>query len=161
MITVSKLMSGSKKIRGSLSRVKDSFVELYYARPNSTKGCVMKFHVESEVEDKTYQVDVVFTKPTVVAKRTTGYKKIESGGVVYWVRPFEQKKSPVQVRCSCTDYRFTWYWWNKKNDAHTGKDFPAYTPTGDRPERNPLHVPGVCKHILGAFNVLRNSGLLK
>lgn len=71
-------------------------------------------------------------------------------------------QSPVKISCTCADYYWTWWYWNKKNNALSGVDFPhpstvtgsskrktdgrAYGSKGPG-ERNKKHTPGLCKHV--------------
>lgn len=71
------------------------------------------------------------------------------------------RRDPVKVRCSCSDYRFTWAFSNKMEGSFTGEKFPVYVPTGTRPPRNPDNLPGLCKHLIGAFRVLKDIGYLR
>jgi hypothetical protein len=60
------------------------------------------------------------------------------------------------VRCSCPDFYFTWSYWNFKNKALFGNLPKKYVrKTTTRPERNPKHVPGICKHIFQLQSYLR------
>jgi hypothetical protein len=162
MVTVSQLRRGVKKLRGVIRRVKDAYVDLYFFKHAAkAKEVHFKFNVESEESDNSYLVEVVFAQAVTAKQRVKGYKKVSFNDKDVWVKPFNEKTSPVMVRCPCTDYRFTWFYYNKKSGAHTGKDFPAYKrQTSTYPERNPYHVPGACKHILGAFAVLTKAGLI-
>ena len=61
---------------------------------------------------------------------------------------------------NCKDYFFTWAYYNMRAGCLYG---PAPKPyvrkTTWMPPRNPMGVPGACKHIYNAWNILRNSGL--
>lgn len=72
------------------------------------------------------------------------------------------ESNPVQLRCQCPDFRFTYAHWDKQNRALSGPAFPAYQrKTQHMPERNPQHKPGVCKHIMGLWERLSRDGVLK
>ncbi len=84
-------------------------------------------------------------------------------GEPFFMRPASEVENPVQVRCQCPFFRFVWAEWDKKNKALSGPVFPAYirkTSRAARPEVNPTHVPGVCKHLIGIFNKLRAEKIL-
>lgn len=59
------------------------------------------------------------------------------------------KKNYVRVRCSCYDFRFRFAWEDKAVQALYGGRPARYTrkPGSTRPEVNPQHIPGMCKHI--------------
>lgn len=59
------------------------------------------------------------------------------------------KQNYVRVRCSCKDFRFRFAWEDKAVQALYGGRPARYTrkPGSTRPEVNPQHIPGMCKHI--------------
>ena len=68
---------------------------------------------------------------------------------------------PVSVNCDCQEFRFSWAEYNKKQKALIGGKVKPYTrKTTTRPDRNPLHTPGVCKHIFALLKALESEGLL-
>lgn len=69
-------------------------------------------------------------------------------------------KEKVNVNCGCDDYYFKYWWWNKKVKAHEGGNYAKYqrvTPDSGRPEVNPDHIPGVCKHLLFLYRELKRK----
>ena len=109
-----------------------------------------------------YQVDFSETKDAVhpipaVLGGPGGARK------QYYMSPISAKKNPVRLYCECFDFRFTWEFYNKKHEVL----YPARVPhpytrkTTTYPERNPLHLPGFCKHTAGLIGELRTRGLLK
>lgn len=69
--------------------------------------------------------------------------------------------STVRVRCSCQDFYFCYSYWNKQNKALAGGLVRPYQrKTTNRPERNPHHIPGVCKHLIRQFITMRTSKLV-
>lgn len=62
----------------------------------------------------------------------------------------------VRVRCSCKDFRFRFSWEDKAAGALYGGKPASYTrkPGSTRPEVNPEHIPGMCKHIWQAAKSL-------
>lgn len=75
-------------------------------------------------------------------------------------------KNKVLVRCGCSSYYYYYWFWNKKNKAHEGQSLKPYsrkTPSGPngRPEVNPDHVPGLCKHLVFTIKELKRKRQLK
>lgn len=66
-----------------------------------------------------------------------------------------------QVRCSCPSFYFYFGYWDKQNGALSG---PSQTPyvrkTQNVPERNPKHIPGVCKHLMRMLLVMKNERII-
>lgn len=58
-------------------------------------------------------------------------------------------KNYVRVRCSCADFKFRFAWEDKAAQALFGGPPAKYKrkPGSNRPEVNPEHIPGMCKHI--------------
>lgn len=68
-------------------------------------------------------------------------------------------KSVVRVSCSCRAYYFYASYWNKVHGAHARRPLKAYVrKTEDLPERNPMHIPCLCKHLIafGDFLSVQN-----
>lgn len=67
-------------------------------------------------------------------------------------------KSVVRVSCSCPAYYFYASYWNKVGGVHARRPLRPYTrKTDDLPERNPMHIPCACKHILAFGDFLSNE----
>jgi hypothetical protein len=81
------------------------------------------------------------------------------GGTVYVTAA--PLSTNVGVGCSCQDYRMRFFQYNQSNQCHAGPRPEQYTRvTTDRPEVNPSHVPGMCKHIIKVVDVLTNKGII-
>lgn len=70
-------------------------------------------------------------------------------------------ENEIMSRCSCDDYRWMWHFWNKKEKALLGPVIPYVRKTTTYPERNPDHIPGLCKHQLGLIKKMIEQGLMK
>jgi len=68
----------------------------------------------------------------------------------------------VQVRCSCTDFYYTWAYYNGDNNALIGSKPPAYMRKNASliPIRNRDKRPGLCKHNLLLIAILMKGGLI-
>lgn len=78
---------------------------------------------------------------------------------MYLTKP--TKNSEVKVKCTCPDYYYTFEYYNQKHNALVGKHKPYIRKTTTYPERNPQHIPGVCKHICAFFIRLLRKDLIK
>ena len=67
------------------------------------------------------------------------------------------KDSMIKVWCSCSDYYWTWQYYNVENDVDIFKEANKYNPRTakgknalktNHPLRNPNRRPGMCKHLL-------------
>jgi len=67
----------------------------------------------------------------------------------------------VQVRCNCLDFHYRFARQNAGDDALVGKAPPPYRrKTQTRPPANPMHVPGMCKHLLALVDELQKMGIV-
>ena len=87
-------------------------------------------------------------------------------------------RNPVSVRCQCRDFYFTFWFANFKNaGAHLGGGLPPYKPyktingkkvyrdeqerkqrEADGLWRNPDGTPGLCKHLLRVYELIKKKG---
>lgn len=80
----------------------------------------------------------------------------------YHVEPIQLGRNNVEVRCTCLDFYFTFSAWNTNDKALYGEPAEPYVrKTTTRPERNPTHQSGMCKHILAVVKELRNERLVR
>lgn len=80
----------------------------------------------------------------------------------YHMQPIALHSHNVKVRCSCLDFYFRFATWNSTDKSLVGRPpAPYIRKTNDRPEVNPDHVPGMCKHLLKLVQMLRNNKLVQ
>ena len=71
-------------------------------------------------------------------------------------------KVKFKCRCSCRNFYFMWGYWDKQNNALSGPSQKKYTrKTLTRPEVNPSHLPGMCKHIIRLLIVMKENKVVK
>lgn len=84
-----------------------------------------------------------------------------SDGKLYFTYPLDLNKHNVKVRCSCLDFYWRFAKWNYSDKSVIG---PAPRPyvrkTDTRPPVNPTQTPGLCKHLMKAFDQLHADGLV-
>ena len=73
------------------------------------------------------------------------------------VEPVQLTKDSARVSCDCMDFRFRFADNNHQDDSLAGSPPPAYqrVPGSNRPEANPSHLPGMCKHLMRVVQDLR------
>lgn len=66
-------------------------------------------------------------------------------------------KDNARVFCDCMDFRFRFAHYNHKDDSLAGNPPPPYqrVPGSNRPEANPSHLPGMCKHLMRIVRFLK------
>jgi hypothetical protein len=135
--------------------------------PNLSYGCSRKNNVlrvvsdirgdtEGGVHNQVMEFDV-----TLSSSKKKGWWEFYIGEEPYWVKPITDD-SDIRVHCSCTDYYFSFWMWNKKGNSHYGEDMKPYTPVGgsNRPPKNPNHYMGMCKHLLRVLTELKKLKLV-
>lgn len=79
--------------------------------------------------------------------------------------------SEIRVWCSCSDYYWTFQYYNCDNDVDSYGKYPqSYTPKTKlgfealkkkQPLRNPSKSPGMCKHVMLLLATLMESGIVQ
>jgi hypothetical protein len=83
-------------------------------------------------------------------------------GVNKYMKQVPLKGTRVQVRCSCPDFYYTWSYWDHQTKTLAGPKPKTYIrKTTTYPERNPLHVAGVCKHLITLTEKLIGLRIIK
>ncbi|HBY20324.1 MAG TPA: hypothetical protein DEG71_04840 [Clostridiales bacterium] len=88
--------------------------------------------------------------------------RIQYQNKFYWIKKFDMKRQPVLVRCSCSDYYFTWSWSNLINQIQFGGRFKPYvrkTKTHAPRNPDPRKYWGLCKHLAQFASMLQNNAL--
>lgn len=79
----------------------------------------------------------------------------------YQVYPISLSQVNVKVRCNCLDFYYRFSTWNYNDGSLFGDKPPSYTrKTNTHPPVNPMHVPGVCKHVLKMVEEISNTGII-
>jgi len=85
------------------------------------------------------------------------------GGLTYFVSQIQRNKNPVQVRCQCEDFNWSFSWWDQKVRALLGQ-VPSkvvnYKSKGTGIPRNPGHYPSFCKHLYKFTSLIRDRGFM-
>ena len=81
-------------------------------------------------------------------------------GDLYWAKKHKMTNT-VKVNCSCSDFYYTFGYYNWRTQTLFGKKpIPYQRKTTTRPERNPQHLPGLCKHIYWCLIELYELGIM-
>ena len=127
-----------------------------------TKSVLISLRAWGVTQASLHNVTMLFSEVDIQKQdpHSTNYFQIQYEDEMYWIRKLDKFKNPLTARCTCADFFFTFAWYNYHN-AHClyGPAPRPYQKKTNRPERNKLHIPGVCKHIYNAWEILRNSGL--
>lgn len=148
MLTVSKLLKSTQKLRKNASGVASSLIDLDpIAWSPSGKTLKIRATVYSEKGQDIYRARLVFHDVTASAtKGPNTILALKKGEDTMYLDPVSENKTAVSARCTCSDYYYVWWKWNYENGAHAGKPMPEYIPVpgSTRPPVNPQHLPGMC-----------------
>lgn len=85
--------------------------------------------------------------------------KVTYNGKNYWIKKIDMRRQNVLIRCSCSDYFYSWSWANYINGIQFGgRARPYVRKTKNYPPRNPNNVLGLCKHLAQFASMLQTSG---
>lgn len=165
---VNSLERSTKRLRSKQNRI--GSVQLLEINPLSTNKQVI---IKSQVFAMTpgafpYQQTLVFSGVDFVEKKDKEHPlpvTLRNGNLVF-AEELNSQTHPMQLRCSCPDFKWTWAWFDAKEKVLVGKRPEPYVrktppPPEGLPFRNPIKVPGMCKHLIGVVDKLENNKLLK
>lgn len=116
------------------------------------------------VKNAIYPLNIKFYNVSFSDKKNNKHSiRVNTGhGNFIWQEPLRKNRHPVEIRCTCKDHYFRFWWWDDKTKSHFGRKFPKYVrKTDTRPEVNPGHHSGFCKHLYSLVLKLEQEGLLK
>lgn len=82
-------------------------------------------------------------------------------GKKYYIEPIALNDHNAKVRCNCLDFYHRFAHYNHTDKSIVGRaPVPYQRKTTTRPEVNPDHVPGMCKHLLKTVAILQQRRLV-
>lgn len=94
-----------------------------------------------------------------------GYIKTDVSGEEVYAKKPDLSKNPVQIKCSCDDFRFMFEYplFRKKGLIGTYRRYTRQTPPPPvgYPFKNPDEYLGFCKHIWNLIGSLKKRNLVK
>lgn len=126
-----------------------------------------KLHITSEIKSSDgpgmWTQEIVFLSPLISERQTAGTMAmpVKTGGGrmldgEYWFLSPLPVITPIKCRCSCPDFRHTFSWEDFDVNSLSGRRL-QYLKTGNRPERNPDHHAGICKHLGSLIHLLQSQ----
>lgn len=164
-VTIKKLYEETIKVSDSRKHYKQApKVVFQQTIPYvGTKSLLIQSGVWGMTVKALHQVNLFFSQlETKTTKQSSDdYFHIQYKNEDYWTQKPDLYKTPVRIRCSCPDYRFTFSYYNWKGEAQFGPKPKSYKPKTDRAPRNPGHHIGYCHHVADTISLLRTSGYVK
>lgn len=120
--------------------------------------------VEAKVQSGSHQYDCTILFHNVIFEDQDRPDNISFTGPdkqEVHIVPIQLNRNNAEVRCTCLDFYFTFSKWNQSDRSLAGDPPPPYTPKTDRAPRNPMHKPGLCKHLLRVVQELRNEKVVR
>lgn len=159
--TLAELKKRSKKLRESFNTA--GAVKVLNMKP-LVGNATLTVNAEAFGKKSKYPMTMTFYNVEYSENQTRDYPLAVTPerGTQFFMPQLEEDGNPVQIRCSCKDFQFTWAPWNKEESALSGRNFPKYKrKTETRPERNPVKAPGLCKHLIKLTEKLKRDKVLK
>lgn len=166
MATLRELIASREKLRNNVPNCKPCQIRKYIPDPvHNAIAISAKF--DSMKGGGHYAVLMVFKELDIERERDELHPigiEILPGQWGFFERP-SASGTRVGVVCTCPDYYFTWWKWNKNNGAFASVNMPAYQrttpkPPVGRPYKNPNQEMGVCKHIIAMGDKLLEGNWL-
>lgn len=161
LLTLAELHKRSKKLRESFNTA--GAVKVLSMKP-LVGNATLTVNAEAFGKKGKYPMTVTFYDVEFADEQTRDYPLAVTPerGTRFYMPQLEEDGNPVQVRCQCPDFRFTWAEWDRKESALSGRNFPKYKrKTETRPPRNPAETPGLCKHLIKLTEKLKRDRVLK
>lgn len=150
-------------------------IKQQYYSPKELVSAVRMNHREYS-DEKAYPdpdvIKVVLENPDKFFQGSTVFRTTNDAGKGFSVVSNKiPEDSEIQVWCSCSDYYWTWQYYNCDNDVDIYGNYPErYTPKTkkgfeatrkNQPLRNPTKKPGMCKHLMLLLATLMNTGVVQ
>lgn len=131
-----------------------------------TKSVLVKLQAWGVTQNNLHQVTLLFQDCEILTGEQNlsliEYFKVDYQNETYWVKKFDKLKNPMSNRCTCADYFFNAAWYNYYNgNCLYGPAPKPYQKKTNRPRRNQLGIPIICKHIYNAWSFLKQQGFTK
>lgn len=162
-MTIEDLYASTVKLRGVV-KTKDSKVQnVKVVGFPGVRTLLCTAEVIGSSGREAYTMELLFGRVNYTKEKQKGFGEIEVQGEKWYYELPTTGNNPVQVRCSCPDYRFRFAWYNKQQGAMYGRDFTKYQKVAgsNRGPANPLKTPGVCSHIANFVEKLGQMGVIR
>lgn len=159
--TVSKLIVGTQKMRGKLGVSKTlRKVKAYHLKKSHRLLFVAR--ISSDTGGGVHEARICFDGIKLKeAKPALKIKPVKDGQAARLVSFPVRDRSPVQVSCTCSDYRFTWFPVLDAMDGHYGEKPDGFKVKGTGKPRNPNKIAGICPHLRSMVLYLTKIGAFK
>lgn len=158
--TIQQLIDSLYQYRKKGKIKKTGRVEITDVKLSNTKNRYLIIHAQTHGTKLWQQIlhfPTVFASEKPIAGHEIPIK--DSHGNIYYL-PKLKGSTPVLVRCSCPDFRFSFMWEDYDVKSLSGRRISYERKTTTRPKRNPEHIPGICKHLMGVINRLVSIGVM-
>lgn len=160
--TIDSLVRSTLRARKGFNAVKR--VEILSVAPVlRTRQVLIRGQAHGQAERRLYPLLIMASQVSFSDERDRKHPlevNLGNGERIY-MEKLSATRHKVQVRCDCKDFYFMWQYWNSKESALFGGKFPKYQrKTAHYPERNPDHVPGICKHLMTLADRLGREGII-
>ena len=170
-----KTANGKKPVAYHKATISIKGLKQAYYSPDELVSYIRRNYSEYSSEEDFPAPDVisaVLNNPSGFFPDSTVFRTTNDSGKGFSVIPNKiPDESEIQVWCSCSDYYWTFQYYNCDNDVDSYGKYPErYTPKTKRgfeamrknqPLRNPTKNPGMCKHLMLLLATLMDSGVIQ
>lgn len=125
-------------------------------------GLLIKGTVVNTNKGSKYETSVLFEQVNYTNENDRNAVELKGpDNSAFFIEPLDVNKIDAKVSCTCMDFHFRFALWNYSKGTLLGqKPEPYQRKTDSRPEANPKHSPGVCKHLIKTIEEIQNNQLV-
>jgi len=155
--TLIQLIEGKDKLGHDSGEIKKvSFTDIKSSADEKT----LLFRAVAIGAKRQYEVEIFFDDISFAEKKDADHQLLTYiKSIPFFATMPSIHKTPVKVKCSCDDYKYTWANANNAKDAHYGS-VDKFVVTGRGKPRNAKHQIGLCKHLTELTTILEHKGKL-
>jgi hypothetical protein len=155
--TLIQLIDGKDKLGHESGEIKKvSFTDI----KSSAEEKTLLFRAVAIGAKSQYEVEIFFDNISFKEKKDADHQLLTYiKSIPFYATMPSIHKTPAKVKCSCSDYKYTWANANNDKDAHYGS-VDKFTVNGRGKPRNEKNQMGLCKHLSALTTILLHKGKL-
>jgi len=123
------------------------------------KTLYVKGLAQNTTNGKEYNSVILFKGLNYQEQKANNLAEIIVDGAPYYFNKLSLEDTEVLLRCNCKDFFWRFHHEDHEDDSLQGPNRKKYEGQGLW-LANPLHLPGMCKHLMKLAEVLKESEIL-
>jgi len=111
-------------------------------------------------EERHYNPMVLFKNVQYHNANAQGRVRLATNNRTYFLEQLSLENSDVLLRCQCQDFYWRWVHTNHLDKSLYGRNRKKYEALYNPGSSNPDNAPGMCKHLIKLFKILKESGII-